>query len=122
MDKRFKRIPYKAHSTDKSKRKQTRLDIRRKDGTGWIITYSYITRIRYTEGSIISLVCPDCIITMKGERLREMVGLLHDEKLRYIQEFGEGFEKPAGDDPVVESMTVTEREGREPQNRPQERT
>ena len=109
-DPRFqKQASYQAYSVDKSKNRQFRIDIRQKDGSGYSLSYSYLTRIMYTANQNLSLIFTDCIITLKGSRLSELKDLLHDEKIRYVQEFNPvKFTAPQDNEPIIRDIEIIE--------------
>jgi len=70
--------------------KLNRLDIRRKNNTGTIICYCYISTIEYSGNELISLIYHEAVITLTGKHLGKLRDALQDERVRYIQELPSG--------------------------------
>lgn len=113
-DPRFQdKQPYQAYGIDQSKNRQMRIDIRDKDGNGFLISYSYLTRIQYTGNEFLSLICTDCLVTLKGANLQLLRNLLHDEKIRYVQAYSQArFVEPKEGEPIIRDIAVFEMIGK----------
>ncbi len=101
---------YKAFGTyQASGHRELYIDVRDKNGDGYLVSYSYITRIKYTTDRLVSLVGTDFGITLEGQHLNKLIEPLHDEKVRYVQEFNSNrFDTPEDGEAVIEKITITE--------------
>lgn len=97
---------YLAFNSSRVKHRQTRLDIRRRDGTGSIIYYGYIATIEYTGNENISLIYQDSVFTLTGKNLKKLREALQDERVRYVQEALINTQVEPGQ-PIIESITQT---------------
>lgn len=101
--------PYRAYGTDQSKNRQLRFDVRCKDGSGLVMSYSYLVRMQYTGSQFLSIICTDCIVTFQGSKLDVLRGLIHDEKIRYVQEYNAStFSEPNSDNPIIKKIEIFE--------------
>ena len=78
---------YKAFGIEHNKKRQTRLDIRRKDGNGTLLYYPYISTIEYSGSQHLSIIYHGSVMNFYGKKLDELIEPLQDEKIRYLQEF-----------------------------------
>ena len=101
---------YKAFGTyQASSHRELYIDVRDKNGDGYLVSYSYITRIKYTAGRLVSIVGTDFGITLEGRELNKLIEPLHDERIRYVQEFNDSrFNVPEDGDVVIEKITMVE--------------
>jgi len=83
--------------------RQSRLDLRRKDGSGTIIYYGYIATIEYSGNELITLIYQNSVITLRGRHLQGLREALQDERVRYIQEIPNDIKLSDGQ-AVVESI------------------
>ncbi len=97
---------YLAFNCSRVNQRQTRLDIRRRDGTGTIIYYGYIATIEYSSNETISLIYQDSVFTFSGKNLKKLREALQDERVRYVQEALINIQVEPGQ-PIIESITQT---------------
>ena len=97
---------YKAYGVGISKNRQIRLHIKRRDNTGTLIYYSYISTIEYSGSNLLSIFFHDSIINLKGKKLHILIDQLQDEKLRFIQEYDAVIfgNSPPIDETIIESI------------------
>lgn len=106
-DKTTGKQPYKACGNDKNKERQNSLEIREKNGNGYLIPYGQITLTQYTSHQIVSLFCADYVCNIEGKNLGSIITLLQDSRVRYIQEFDQNrFIEAGSDEAVVHKITV----------------
>lgn len=105
---------YKAFGGDKSKERQNSLEIREKNGNGYLIPYGQITLIKYTSNQFISLFCASYICNIEGRNLGTLIQLLQDSRVRYIQEFNRNRFIEAGNEEAVVTKITFDEIGRKP--------
>ena len=77
-----------------------------------ILPYAYFQEARFhQEGKAweINLYWPSVIVTVKGENLDRMVGLVAEQSLSSLEFRSDGEKSPRDDDPDFESLTLTPR-------------
>jgi len=100
---------YKAYGGDQSKDRQINLEIREKNGNGFLIPYGQITLIKYTSYQFISLFCAGYICNIEGKQLDKIIPLLQDSRVRYIQEFDKNrFIEVENGEAVIEKISFEE--------------
>jgi len=101
---------YKAFGTYQSSGdRELYIDVRDKNGDGCLVSYSYIKWVKYTADRLVSIVGTDFGITLEGQQLDKLIDPLHDERVRYVQEFNASrFDTPEDGEAVIEKITMTE--------------
>ena len=100
---------YKAYDDHYSSNREMYIDVRDKNGDGQLISYSYITRIKYTSDRLISIIGTDFGVTLEGRNLKKLIQPLHGERIRYIQEFNSSrFDTPEDGEAVIKKITIVE--------------
>ncbi len=97
---------YLAFNILRGQKRQTRLDIRRRDGTGTIIYYGYIATIEYSGDELITIIYQNSAFIITGKNLKKLREYLQDERVRYIQEAPLNIQLES-DQCVIESITQT---------------
>ena len=101
--------PYKAFES--AAVAQRRFDLRPGYDAQRIVSYGYLTDIVHAGAVIIGLSfsVPLLSVEIKGRNLQQLIELLREERITVIQEHvSEWHEKPQPDQPVVESLQITE--------------
>lgn len=103
---------YKAFGINQSKDRQIKLCIRLKNGNWKRISYAHITSMEgLATGETLTIFCADCVFTIHGRGFQTIEEDLHDDKIRYIQEFNPTrFEKPLPNEPVITEITESKPE------------
>ncbi len=98
---------YKAFILAKSGTKQARINLVRKNNTGTLLQYTYISSIEYTGSKLLSMVYHNSLITIKGENLTPLIELLQDEKVRAIHEHKGNASPPKEGETIVTELITT---------------
>jgi hypothetical protein len=74
-----------------------------------ILYYTYLMRVLCTGETIVTLMCTDAVYTLTGQHLMELLPLLREHKIRFLQAFMP--EKHAAlpansDQPVIEAIIM----------------
>lgn len=100
--------PYKAYGTAAAS--QRRLDLRPGYDAQRMISYFAITDIMYAGDFMLTLRCgPGFVVEIKGQNLEEMIGLIREERLTFIQEHIPEWHLPvAENDALVQVLEITD--------------
>jgi hypothetical protein len=92
-------------------REAAMLDLRFLDGTIESFSYSYLTRVRFVPGDVISLRFGRDEIHVSGRNLQRLYETITEQRTRFIQESAEGDEAlKAADAPHIDTISITELE------------
>ena len=98
---------YKAWHCSPGQTPEMRLSVRLRGSERHVIGYAHLIRFMCIREELVGLMCSDCTIKIKGERLGPLEELLHDQKVRYVQEFDpKQFGEPGPDDPIITKIEV----------------
>lgn len=100
---------YNAYGTNQANKREFYIDVRDKNGDGRLVSYSYITQVKYTADRLVSLIGTDFGITLEGRNLKGLIQLLRSETIQYVQEFNSHrFDTPDDEEPIIEKMTFAD--------------
>jgi hypothetical protein len=72
--------------------------------------YPYILRVRYTPPRLLSLVCFDCVFTIRGHHLDELRRLIRDHLVSEVHVFNARYhDAPPPHTPLIENITIEPR-------------
>ena len=97
---------YQAWGIDQAKKQQTRLRIFYGNDTIGLMSYAYLMEAACTSHQLVSLIYTNCVITLEGRNLTELIELLQDERIDYLRCFQvDNYTKPTGDKPIIIDIT-----------------
>lgn len=97
---------YRAYGPEPAQNRQSKLQIRYRDGTIALLSYAYLMEVICTSHQFVSLIYTNCVITLEGRQLTAMVELLQDDKIRWLQCFHAArFDEAAEGEPVITHVT-----------------
>lgn len=100
---------YRAYRIYSTKDREIYIDVRDKNGDGRLVSYNYIKQVQYVSHTLVSIIGTDFVITLEGRNLRGIIKGIHDEQIRYVQEFNSTrFDMPEDGKAVIEKITITE--------------
>lgn len=97
---------YRAYGPQPAQGQQTKLKICHRDGTMALLSYGYLMEVICTSHQFLSLIYTNCVITLEGRHLTDLVEYLQDDKIRWIQCFNQAqFDEVTEEIPVVTAIT-----------------
>ena len=84
----------------------TMLDVRQADGTGDLFPLHLLMRVTYTQDRFVSLTFPDCIVTLEGEHLDELVKALHARRVDFVTICRSGYQPISLKTPIIRAMEI----------------
>jgi hypothetical protein len=79
--------------------------------------YPYMLRVRFTPPHLLSLICFDCVFTIRGKHLDELRRLVRDYLVSEVHVFNARYhDAPPPQTPVIEKITIEPRRAHDQQS------
>ena len=79
--------------------------------------YPYMLRVRFTPPRLLSLLCFDCVFTIRGQYLDELRRLIRDHLVSEVHVFNARYhDAPPLQSPLIEKITIEPRRVHDPQS------